>query len=252
MCGPAGHGLRPFLPGRLLQGAVGETLRRAVYASCRCLPATGFAVASAKHWCRSGQSNCALFPASPGPQGAATCADYFWSLCFDRQALFCQLHCTALDSCKPACQRAAAPSHTTVPAFCCDPLALPRRLPAARATKAESDLDFRALLLSLVKDLLAVAHQPAWPAAPFLLLRFAAMLQVSVGDAGACAGLMVDLSLPFSNACLSRFAHSLAGRQGPAPRRPARAAVLSGPAGQPSCTGERVDGSSQQSGWTGK
>lgn len=29
-----------------------------------------------------------------------------------------------------------------------------------------------------MKDLLAVAHQPTWPAAPFLLLRFAAMLQV--------------------------------------------------------------------------
>ncbi|PRW45458.1 nipped-B isoform X2 [Chlorella sorokiniana] len=71
-------------------------------------------------------------------KGAATCADYFWTLCFER-------------------------------------------LPAARATKAESDLDFRSLLLSLVKDLLAVAHQPAWPAAPFLLLRFAAMLQ---GDKG--------------------------------------------------------------------
>lgn len=45
-------------------------------------------------------------------------------------------------------------------------------------------MDFRALLLSLVKDLLAVAHQPAWPAAPFLLLRFAAMLQARVRGLG--------------------------------------------------------------------
>ena len=51
------------------------------------------------------------------------------------------------------------------------------RLPAARAQKSETDLDFRSLLHSLVRDLLSVAHQPAWPAAAFLLLRFAALLQ---------------------------------------------------------------------------
>lgn len=56
-----------------------------------------------------------------------------------------------------------------------------RRLPAARASKAETDLDFRAMMHSLVKDLLAVSHQPAWPAASFLLLRLAAML---AGDKG--------------------------------------------------------------------
>lgn len=59
--------------------------------------------------------------------------------------------------------------------------ASPRRLPAARTLKSEGDHDFRALLQSLVKDLLAVAHQPAWPGASFLLLRFAALLQ---GDKG--------------------------------------------------------------------
>lgn len=58
---------------------------------------------------------------------------------------------------------------------------VPCRLPSARALKSEGDQDFRALLEGLVKDLLAVAHQPAWPAAPFLLLRFAALLQ---GDKG--------------------------------------------------------------------
>ncbi|KAL4427666.1 hypothetical protein ABPG75_001755, partial [Micractinium tetrahymenae] len=71
-------------------------------------------------------------------KGAATCADYFWTLCFDR-------------------------------------------LPAARAIKSEGDHDFRALLQSVVKDLLAVSHQPAWPAASFLLLRFAALLQGEKG-----------------------------------------------------------------------
>ncbi len=58
---------------------------------------------------------------------------------------------------------------------------MPCRLPSARALKSEGDQDFRALLEGLVKDLLAVAHQPAWPAASFLLLRFAALLQ---GDKG--------------------------------------------------------------------
>ncbi|PSC68988.1 nipped-B B isoform X2 [Micractinium conductrix] len=71
-------------------------------------------------------------------KGAATCADYFWSCCFDR-------------------------------------------LPAARAAKSEGDADFRTLLQGLLRDLLAAAHLPAWPAAPFLLLRFAAVLG---GDRG--------------------------------------------------------------------
>lgn len=229
---------------------------------CRRHPAADRALASAKHWLQKCQSNFLLCPASLAHRARRPVLTTF-----GRSALTGK-HCAASCATLPATcanqlanrQRllylfyatAATPPHTTVPAFCCDPFALPRRLPAARATKAESDLDFRALLLSLVKDLLAVAHQPAWPAAPFLLLRFAAMLQVSVGDGGGCAGLIEDLSLPFSNARLSRFAHSLAGRQGPAPRRPARAAVLPGSAGQPGCTGEQVDGSSQKSGWTGR
>lgn len=77
----------------------------------------------------------------------------------------------------------------------------PCRLPAARAAKAETDLDFRALLLSIVKDLLAVAHQPAWPAAAFLLLRLAAMLAgergLRHGDAHVrqyCVDLLASLA----------------------------------------------------------
>lgn len=60
-------------------------------------------------------------------------------------------------------------------------VACPCRLPSARALRSEGDHDFRVLLQGVVKDLLAVAHQPAWPAASFLLLRFAALLQ---GDKG--------------------------------------------------------------------
>lgn len=143
-------------------------------------------------------------------KGAATCADYFWSLCLDRcvQALrvWCGTLLLALLLHAPGAlgwESGIVPSISPLERALF-PLARPaaaRRLPAARASKADTDLDFRALLLSIVKDLLAVAHQPAWPAAAFLLLRLAAMLAgergLRHGDAHVrqyCVDLLASLA----------------------------------------------------------
>lgn len=55
------------------------------------------------------------------------------------------------------------------------------RLPAARAHKVETDLDFAAVCAGLVQDLLTAVLLPQWPAASTLLLRLAAALNSQKG-----------------------------------------------------------------------
>lgn len=55
------------------------------------------------------------------------------------------------------------------------------RLPAARATKSDTEQDFKLLLEQLLADLLVVACEPEWPAAAVLLLRFLTTLSGSKG-----------------------------------------------------------------------
>jgi hypothetical protein len=65
--------------------------------------------------------------------------------------------------------------------FSCFTCSAAGRLSSGRGGRGEGgDADFRALLCALLRDLMAAAHQPAWPAAPFLLLRLTALLQVAL------------------------------------------------------------------------
>jgi hypothetical protein len=79
------------------------------------------------------------------------------------------------------------------------------RLARARAAKADTSADFRAVLLGLVDDLLAAARLPQWPAAAVLLNHLASALSSPRGLHAADAGVR--------QACVEALGRALAALQ---------------------------------------